>query len=111
MRIKWYDKVKNEYIWERTGERPIAEEIKMRRWRWIGHTLRKPATSTTRQALQWNPQGARRRGRPQETWKRCVERDMKHLGYGWSELGKMAQDKKGWKSLIRGLCPDKGGRR
>ena len=79
----------------------------VRRWRWIGHTLRTPATRTTRQALQWNPQGTRRRGRPRETWKRCVEKDMKQLGFGWRELEKIAQDRKKWKSLIRGLCPDK----
>ena len=110
LKIKWQDRVKNDDIWERTQQRPIVEEIKTRRWRWIGHTLRKPAHSTTRQALQWNPQGSRRRGRPRETWKRCIERDMKQMGHGWSELGRMAQDKRRWKSLIRGLYPDKGDR-
>jgi hypothetical protein len=29
---------------------------------WIGHTLRKPPNSITRQALKWNPQGKRSRG-------------------------------------------------
>ena len=110
LKISWQDRVKNEDIWERTKQRPIIEEIKTRRWRWIGHTLRKPASSTTRQALQWNPQGARRRGRPRETWKRCIERDMKQMGHGWSGLGKIAQDRRTWKSLIRVLYSDKGDR-
>ena len=35
-----------------------------RRWGWLGHTLRKPNTNITRQALTWNPQGKRKRGRP-----------------------------------------------
>ena len=26
---------------------------------WIGHTLRKPASNTTKQALKWNPQRKR----------------------------------------------------
>ena len=30
------------------------------KWGWIGHTLRKPATNTTKHALSWNPQGKRK---------------------------------------------------
>ena len=39
------------------GQRPVECEVGCRRWRWIGHTLRKPETSITRKALDWNPQG------------------------------------------------------
>jgi hypothetical protein len=28
-------------LWEATGEKPVALQIKERKWRWIGHTLRK----------------------------------------------------------------------
>ena len=52
----------------------------MRRWRWIGHTLRKPSTNITRQALFWNPQGKRKRGRPRNSWRRDLEADIKRLG-------------------------------
>ena len=31
------------------------------RWKWIGHTLRKPADSITRQALTWNSEGKSKR--------------------------------------------------
>jgi hypothetical protein len=30
-------------------------QIKMRKWRWIGHTLRKPAGAIEKYALDWNP--------------------------------------------------------
>ncbi|VDP50869.1 unnamed protein product [Schistosoma curassoni] len=40
------------------------EEIRKKRWKWIGHTLRKAPNCVTKQALTWNPQGQRRRGRP-----------------------------------------------
>ena len=34
--------------------------IVRRKWAWIGHTLRKPATeTTTKQALKWNPRGTK----------------------------------------------------
>ena len=43
--------------WELAGQEPVAKQILRRKWGWIRHTLRKPASSTTRQALTWNPQG------------------------------------------------------
>ena len=59
-----------------------GEEIKRRRWRWIGHTLRRPKPCIPREAMQWSPQGERDRKRPRETWQRAVERDRKQFGVG-----------------------------
>ena len=39
--VKWTDKIRNEQLWERTGQVPIQTEIGRRRWKWVGHTLRK----------------------------------------------------------------------
>ena len=61
--IQWMDKVSNKDLWERTSQVQIEIEILKRRWGWLGHTLRKPNTNITRQALTWNPQGKRKRGR------------------------------------------------
>jgi hypothetical protein len=41
-----------------------------RRWKWIGHTLRKATNNITKQALEWNPQGKRKRRRPKNSWRR-----------------------------------------
>nr|KAG5699060.1 hypothetical protein BaRGS_025454 [Batillaria attramentaria] len=68
--IRWPEKIRNEELWERAGQEPVAKQILRRKWGWIGHTLRKPASSTTRQALTWNPQGKRKRGRPRNSWRR-----------------------------------------
>nr|KAG5708163.1 hypothetical protein BaRGS_002899 [Batillaria attramentaria] len=54
--IRWPEKIRNEELWERAGQEPVAKQILRRKWVWIGHTLRKPASSTTRQALTWNRQ-------------------------------------------------------
>ncbi|KAK2154978.1 hypothetical protein NP493_2120g00003 [Ridgeia piscesae] len=40
-----------------TKQLPIENEIKKRKWRWIGHAPRKPPETITRQAITWNPQG------------------------------------------------------
>ena len=47
-------------------------QLKTRKWRWIGHTFRKTEGAVEKQALDWNPQGARRRGRLRITWKRSI---------------------------------------
>jgi hypothetical protein len=39
-------------------------QIKRRKWNCIGHTLRKEAGAIEKTALDWNPRGYRRRGRP-----------------------------------------------
>ena len=67
MNVKWSDKISNNTLWTKTNQLPVEIEIKRRKWRWIGHTLKKPTTSITRQALTWNPQGKMKRGRPRNT--------------------------------------------
>ena len=68
LQIRWPNTVSNNDLWQQISKLPIQEEIRKRRWGWIGHTLCKPASNTTRQALTWNPQGKRKRGRPRNTW-------------------------------------------
>jgi hypothetical protein len=56
MNIRWFDKVRNEDLWQRAyqdGMDLINTQIKKRKLAWIGHTLRKPPNSITRQALKW----------------------------------------------------------
>ncbi len=57
---------------KRTNRDPTDVQIRRRKWSWIGHTVRKPATNITRQALKWNPQGRRKRGRTQNSWRMGV---------------------------------------
>jgi hypothetical protein len=62
----------------------------MRQWRWVGHTLRKGDDSTEKQELEWNPQAARWRGRPKQTWKRTVLEEARKCGKTWSEVKRLA---------------------
>ena len=59
--IPWMDQVSNKELWDRTNQVRIEVDILKRRWGWLGHTLRKPNSNITRQALTWNPQGKRKR--------------------------------------------------
>jgi hypothetical protein len=40
-----------------------------KRWRWLGHVLRKPSEDMTKVALRRTPEGKRKRGRPKITWR------------------------------------------
>ena len=47
----------NIYAGERRQQCRIEESMNRRKWKWIGHTLRKPENNITRSALKWSPQG------------------------------------------------------
>ena len=97
--------ITNEYLWKQASQEAIQIQIMRRKCRWIDHTLRKHPDSITRQALKWNPQGKRRRGRPKNTWRRDVEAEMKSWGHTWNTLGRLAQDRTRWrKEIVNGLC-------
>ena len=57
LHLKWTEKVPNTTLRKITKQLPIENDIKKRKWRWIGHTLRKPPEPITHQAIIWNPQG------------------------------------------------------
>ena len=67
MGIRWPEIISNTELREATEETPIILRIRIGKWRWSGHTLRKGDESIEKQTLDWNPQGARRRGRPKQT--------------------------------------------
>ncbi|PVD27306.1 hypothetical protein C0Q70_12461 [Pomacea canaliculata] len=80
----------------------------LRKWGWIGHTLRKPAHNITRQALGWNPQGRRKVGRPRQKWTRSVHREAETAGMTWSQLERDAQDRVRWRDVVAALCSTGG---
>jgi hypothetical protein len=43
MNIKWTNKIPNEELWGITHQKSIENQIKRRKWNWIGPTLRKEA--------------------------------------------------------------------
>ncbi|CAH8530029.1 unnamed protein product [Schistosoma rodhaini] len=51
LNIHWPDTISNSVLWERTNQLTAEEEIRKRRWKWIGHTLRKSPICITTQTL------------------------------------------------------------
>ncbi|VDO95228.1 unnamed protein product [Schistosoma mattheei] len=75
----WPDTISNSLLWERTKQLPAEEEIIKRRWKWIGHTLRKSSNCITRQALDRIPSAIAFCGREQTNFQL-----KKKLGH-WSD--------------------------
>ena len=96
-------KISNEEIRERSGTRTIDEQVRTRRWRWLGHVLRMPSDKNPKIALTWAPEGRRRKGRPRETWRRTVNKEREHLGFRtWRQAEVAARDKVAWRKRING---------
>ena len=101
LRIWWPKIISNKDLWRATGQEDINLEIRKRKFRWIGHTLRKENGEVPKAALLWNAQGSRKRGRPKTRWRRSVT---KEVGRSWNELRFLAADRHKWKELIDNVC-------
>ena len=102
--IRWPDVISNADRWDKTGQSPIEVKIKKRKWGWIGHTLRKSPSNVTKQALDWNPQGKRKVGRPKQTWRRSTDAEVNAIGATWAQLRRTSQNRVRWRSVVAALC-------
>ena len=74
-----------------TEVRESSCEVRIRRWNWLGHVLRREGVNecfTEFTALGWTPESQMTRGRPKTTWRRIVEGDSQ----GWVEELERGQD-------------------
>ena len=102
LRLRWFDKVSNAELWTSTNQQLM--NVKRRKWRWIGHTLRKESGSITRKAFEWNSQGKRRKGRPKQTWRRSLNCELRNSGLTWEQAKTSARDRGSWKKVVEALC-------
>lgn len=102
--VFWPNRITNQDLYNKARIKPLTQIIKERKWRWIGHTLRKPQDSISRRALDWNPQGNRRRGRPKTTWRRTVLNELAKAGISWPEVKALANNRVRWKTFSEALC-------
>ncbi|KAF6205810.1 hypothetical protein GE061_019984 [Apolygus lucorum] len=109
MKIWWPETIRNEELWQLTEQEHIGTEILRRKWRWIGHTLRRE-DAIEKDALEWNPQGERRQGRPRISWRRSVEKEARLMGRTWGEVKRLAPDRDGWKRFVEALCSSRSHR-
>jgi len=108
LNIRWPRTISNTLLWQRTRQIPVENEIRKRKWRWIGHTLRRDKENIARQALDFNPQGKRSLGRPRQTWKRTVLKEIEAEGTkSWLQVKSLANDRDRWKVFVDALCSNR----
>jgi len=103
MNIKWTDKITNEELWRIAHQKSIENQIKRRKWNWIGHTLRKEKGAVGKTALDWNPQRYRR-GRPKRTWRRTIEDEIRSTRKSWNKVKGIVGDRNAWKLFMDAEC-------
>ena len=103
LKIYWPMRTTNEAIRARAGMETISKQVARRRWTWLGHVLRMDHHSHPRIALTWVPEGKRKRGRPRETWRRTVERELEKEGLRtWATAASAAEDRTAWRQRAYG---------
>ena len=103
LHVRWYDHVSEAEIRRRSGLRSIIQRIKENRWKWYGHVLRMPENRLPKQSIQWNAEGSRRRGRPKDTWRRTIQREMRLNNLREEDVASLAEDRSAWRSLVADL--------
>lgn len=101
--IWWPNKISNVELWRRMNQEQIHNEIKSRKWGWISHTLRKDPRNKARQALDYNPQGKRKPGRPKSNWRRSTLDELTKTETSWQEVKTIAQKRVRWRSMVDAL--------
>ena len=99
--VRWQERVPNSTIREITQVPWLDEWMMSSRWRWLGHILRADQHRIVREAVDWEPIGTRRRGRPRPTWMKTIRREARDE---WKTLPGRAQDRHGWREYVRALC-------
>lgn len=100
--VWWPNVISNKDLWTKTNQNNINVEIKRRKYGWIGHTLRKDENVICHQALEWNPQGSRRQGRPKTTWRRTVMQESGKKSFG--EMRTIARNRVRWRNYVDSIC-------
>ena len=103
MGIKWYDHVTEDEVRRRSGQPSVIQKMKTHRWRYFGHVLRMNEERLPRQTLYWTPEGSRRRGRPKETWRRTIQREMRTKELEMEDVERLACCREDWRRFIADL--------
>ena len=75
LEVRWQDYVSTEELLEKAEMEPLSRDVKRRRWKLIGHILKKDKNSDDAIPLTWAPEGKRKRGRPKTTMRRMIEKE------------------------------------
>jgi hypothetical protein len=91
-RVRWPEVISNTNPWTTTNKNPIHLQIKERKCKWIGHTLRSE-NRIAREVLRWRPEGIIKAGRPKNTWRRTMLNEAREKVWSWDDLRRMVNNR------------------
>ena len=95
--------ISNQDLCDECQQESIETTIARRSWTWIVNKLRKDQGSIPRVAVEWKPEGHRKRGRPRMTWRCTVEAEATAMGHSWGTVRTLAQDRLRWREFVAAL--------
>ena len=98
----WRDHKSNETVRHSCNLPSIAGEVRFRRLKWPGHVARMPDDRQPVQLLFGQLIGPGVRGRPRESWRSIVCRDLSALKV--ASCHRTAQDRLAWRQLVASVC-------
>ena len=79
-----------------------TQHISIQRLKWLGHALRLPENSPSKQALLEIENTPKRcRGRPKTKWIDTVKKQLKQLNVTYQDAKDIAIDRKKWNQIIK----------
>ena len=82
----------------------MESEICQKRWRWIGHILRKQIGNTT-DSLRWTPEGkGKHHVQSKGDDRGAIKGSSRAMGYRWKEAKKVAKKRGEWKGFVKAFC-------
>ena len=104
-RVQWPNIVSNEELIMTNMER-IVTSVMCRKWRWIGHTLRRDSNiDMARQALNYQPQRKRKVGRSRNDQKQSMlQHELERVGYPLERAKALAKNCVHLRVLVDVLC-------
>jgi len=108
--ISGRDHITNDEAMAPSGQLALHDIVATRKRRFVGHILRLPATRPASLALEWIPEGGRRRvGRPMRTRQDTLKEDLETMGVDWSDTRDTASDRARWRQLVAPCSTWNGG--
>jgi len=65
-KIHWQERITNKEVLKKAEKENLSEDVRRRRWKFVGHIMRKDLHDGCRTALTWDPEGRRKWGRPRK---------------------------------------------
>jgi len=107
--ITWKDKITNEEVLQRTGQRRLQDIVAERRFRFAGHIIRLPQERPAHCTIGHPGGDWRKRGRPKKTWWTTFKEDLQLRAISWCEVEAAAAERTR-RRYIAAHCPAKNRR-